>query len=111
MLTIAARNNLEWAVVWLTSSPKAAITAQSLLSAWLSANEILQQFEHFAAHGQSLPSQSGLCLRESVGASRGLTHGPSLGDSTSAGAENSQAPFQFASKSLLNDEFTQSCCG
>jgi hypothetical protein len=40
--------------------------------------------------GKILPSQSGLCLRELVGASWRVRRGPSLGDSTSAGAENSQ---------------------
>lgn len=54
-------------------------------------NVLTNQFERIIAGcGLSLSSQSG-CLREWIGAQGRVRRGPSLGDSTSAGAENSQA--------------------
>jgi len=54
------------------------------------AHDLHKQFG-LEANGRSLPSQLGLCLGELAGASGRVRRGPSLGDSTSAGAENSQA--------------------
>ena len=53
-------------------------------------NDIPRKTRLNALCGSSLPSQSGLCLRELVGASRRVRRGTSLGDSTSEGAEHSQ---------------------
>jgi len=68
---------------------------------------ILKQFENSAIAGRPLPRQ--LRLRSGVlgRCQRVSRPGPSLGDSTSAGAENSQAATTSASKSLLTLKITQ----
>ena len=69
-------------------------------------NALTNQFERVIA-GCEIPlsSQSALRLREWIGASRPCASGTSLGDSTSAGAENSQSAQHVQTRPTLTHSY------
>lgn len=74
-----------------------------LRSRMLLANDFLEQFDPSIYAGIFLPRQWGLCPRVSVGAKRPVGRGPSLGDSTPAGAGNSQDTLHVAQRPTDDD--------
>lgn len=91
MLTMAARVHLGRAVPWSTLLPRSRQSRPTYFDPFSSlANDNLHHFEFCSAQGQSLPRQSGLCPRASVGAQRRVRRGPSLGELAPAGVNNSR---------------------
>jgi hypothetical protein len=84
------RNNLEWAVAWLNSRQEPPTPPNPNFPRWLLAHDNLHQFEFCNALGRFLPRQWGLCPRVLAGAQRRTRRGPSLGELTPAGADNSR---------------------
>jgi hypothetical protein len=111
---ISVRVDLGRAVVWLTSAKRPPTPPNLNHPLGFLANDNLHQFEFCSAQGRSLSRQRGLCLGALSGASRRLSRGPSLGDSTSAGAENSQVTIsdckQELVERLVHPDFAVPCC-
>jgi hypothetical protein len=111
---ISVRNNLGRAVSGKHSCQRPPEPPNPNCPFWSLANDNLHHFEFCSAQGRSLSRQRGLCLGALSGASRRLSRGPSLGDSTSAGAENSQVTIsdckQELVERLVHPDFAVPCC-